>query len=214
MIKSLAIIEMILSLALIAAFVILSQQTDAVKLTRAMEATSRSLEEAAKVSLAAKDYYGNMSESLQKSGEAMRDMAPTVKNFGDKVSAAGFLLKDMKLPTSITLDGFKPVLEYAKPFSTNSLAEVGEGFHKVGESFESSGPQLIKMAEDSPKISASLQTVHDQLLIASGELKVPIQGQFTLFYVGIGAGVLMFLQSITVLLIGGRLTQIEKNASK
>ncbi len=205
MIKALAIFEMILSIMLTAAFFVLSQQTEAAKLSRAMEATSRSLEEAAQVSLAAKDYYGNMSESLQKSGEAMRDMAPAVKTFGEKISTAGDLLRDLKLPTNITLEGFKPVLEYARPFSTNAMAEVGAGFIKVGESLESSGPQLIKMSEDAPRISASLQTVHDQLLVASHELKTPVQGQSTIFLVGIAAGVLLFLQSLTLFMVAHRL---------
>ncbi|MDL5054458.1 hypothetical protein QQ056_13005 [Oscillatoria laete-virens NRMC-F 0139] len=205
MIKTLAVIEMILSLALIVAFAVLSQETEAAKLTRAMEATSKSLEEAAAVSLAAKDYYGNMSDSLQKTGEAMRDLAPTVKTFGEKISTAGTMMQGLKLPVNITLEGFKPVLEFAQPFSTNAMAEVGTSFIKVGESLESSGPQLLKMSEDAPRISASLQEVHDQLLVASKELKVPVQGQSTIFYVGIGAGILLFLQSLTLFLVARKL---------
>lgn len=205
MLRILSIIEMILSVAIIGIFIMLMQQTQTAKLTRAMEATSKSLQEAAKVSLMAKDYYGNMSGSLQKSGEAMRDLAPTVKALGDKTQAAGAFLKDMQMPSGIKLEGFRPVLEYARPFSTNTLVEIGNSFQKVGESLETSGPQLIEMAEDAPRISASLQIVHDQLLVASSELAIPVQGHVTLFHVGIAAGLLLLLQSISLFVISMRL---------
>ncbi|MDX2226822.1 MAG: hypothetical protein SFY92_07015 [Verrucomicrobiae bacterium] len=199
--KIFALIQMVLAVALTVAFAVLARQTEAGKLAKAMEATSRSLEEAAKVTRSAREYYGSLGESLNKSGEAMVSLAPSIRGLGEQTGAMGKMLHDFQVPSSLKMEGLRPVLDYTKPFEKNDFIRYGEDLKKVGDAFETSGPQLIRMGREAPKIQRSLDEMGEQLTLASQELKRPVQGNNGLLILGLATGLLMFFQSLTLLIL-------------
>jgi len=195
---------MVLAIALTGAFIYIEAHTQTAQLTQAMKATANSLEEASGIAQTAREHYKNVSGTMDKSGQAIASLGPTVKELGTQTAMIGKTIEDINIPTGITIEGLKPALTWSKIFEGNRLKSLGSNFESIGETLKVVGPEMQKLAKEAPIMEERLGKISTNLNDAAKELRKPVAGRSYIILLAALMGFLVFSQSLMLFLMASR----------